>query len=250
MTLPIDPNALAALVAQLQAQPQTAPAQPGINPPVQPAAPQVPLQPTVPVSTEDAMADANRPKGYGPALFKTSTDQPGLTFAFTVAGPTAARQARNFNTKQPETYQDGRPKIELVIPLDVAVSERHPEGRATLYSKGSLTTELSRAMAAAGAPQEVIKQGLEPGATGTITFQGKVTKQGKQATYTENAYVVTYNRPGSTAPVVATTNYAEQAQTQPVQLPAQPAPQPAPAVQAPAADVLAQLQALAAANAK
>lgn len=255
MTNPIDPATFQAFL-QFQAQQAAAQAQqyapPTIAPPV---APQVPVQPTVPVSTEDAMDAANRPKGYGPSLFKTGTDQPGLTFAFTVAGPTGAKQPTNYKTKQPEFYPDGRPKIELLIPLDVAVSERHPEGRATLYSKGALTDELSRVMSAAGVPQEVLRKGLEPGATGTITYQGKVTRQSKDGdTYTANAYAVTYNRPGSAAPTVATTNYAEQAQAQPVQVPAQPpAPAPAtpalpavPGLDAKQAEILAQLQAMAA----
>lgn len=222
MTVPnLNDPAVLAFLQQLQAQ-QQAPAQAaptvaaGI--PVQQAAPPVP---TVPVSVSDAVADAERPKGYGPSLWTKATRIPGTVVPFTVAGKTGAKQAENYKTKLPESYRDGRPKIELVIPLDVPATPNFPEGRATLYSKGSLTTLINTAMTRAGVPDDVRSQGLEVGATGSITFVAKVEREGKDGdSYSENVFEVTYNRPSSTptpTPVV---------QAPPVQVPV-PAPQPA-----------------------
>lgn len=218
-----DPAVMAAFIAQLQAQPLTAPGpvssgNVAAGVPVQAAAP---VQPTVPVSVSDAVADSERPKGHGPSLWTKATRIPGTVVPFTVAGKTGAKQAENYKTKLPESYKDGRPKIELVIPLDVPVTPAFPEGRATLYSKGTLTTIINTAMMQAGVPDDVRSQGLEVGATGTITFVVKVERETKDGdSYSENVFEVTYNRPGSSptpAPVV---------QAAPVQA-AVPAPQPA-----------------------
>lgn len=49
-------------------------------------------------------------------------------------------------------YRDGRPKVNMKVPMYCQPDNTHPEGRAILFVNGTVGTELKRAMDAAGAP--------------------------------------------------------------------------------------------------
>jgi hypothetical protein len=256
MTAPIDPNYAAFLAAQQAAQqPQYVPQQfqqpqyvPYQQQPVYhaPAAiQQAPPAPSVPVDLADAMMAAQRRAAgsNGPSLFKLKEDAPGTAFDFVVSGPSTARQAR-FNG-QPQTYQDGRPKVEILIPILVHPTQRHPEGKATLYAHGSAIGELVRAMAAAGCDEATISAGAEVGASGRATYLGKATRAGAQGnTYTENVFQFEYIRPALDGNPVNAAPAQVVAQPAPVQAvpvqPVAPVPVAQPVVQQPAAPAVAQ----------
>ncbi|MFI7678539.1 hypothetical protein [Actinophytocola sp. NPDC049390] len=232
----LTPEQLATIQAVLTAQPQ-APTNAGVAANVTPAAPTAEPAPTVEVSVGDVLGSS----AYGPALF-AKEDPIGTSFTGVVAQPTRAVQLRDFTTKAPLFFDDGRPKPQLIIGLDVPVSERHPEGRATWYAKGKDIPEINKAMTAAGVPTEVIKQGLEVGATITVTYARDQKNPRYPNANPSKIREVVYVRPGTTPPPAAPTAPAQPA------APVTPAPAvaQAPAANAPSPEVaalLAQLQA-------
>jgi hypothetical protein len=195
MTVPnLNDPAILAFLQQLQAQ-QQAPAAPtvaGTAIPVQAAAPVPEPTPTVAVDVSDVLGR----NGYGPSLF--NADNPvGTSFTGTVAQPTTARQQRDYDTKEPKFFKDGNPIPELVIGLDVPVSDQHPEGRATWYAKGKDITAINTAMTQAGVPTALIKQGLEVGATLTVTFVREQKNPKFPHAHPAKIREVVYTRPGS-----------------------------------------------------
>jgi hypothetical protein len=216
----IDPALLQQLLAAAQAQ-QAPAAAPSVGMPVQPAQPVAPPAPTQVVAVSDVLGRS----GYGPALFDKN-DPIGAAFTGTVAQPTQARQQRDFVTKQPKYYDDGNPIPELVIALDVPASPRHPEGRACWYARGKDIPEINRAMVDAGVPRELIKQGLEVGATVTVTYShNQPSKFGNDAKIRK----VQYTRPGQAPTPPASP--AAQVPAAPGPVVAQPAAPAQPAVQ-------------------
>lgn len=225
---------LAAVSAQ-QATPATVAA--NVTPAAEPA-------PTVDIEVGDVLGRG----GYGPSLF--SKDDPiGTAFTATVAQPTRAEQLRDFITKEPKFFKDGSPIPQLIIGLDVPVSDRHPEGRATWFAKGRDIAATNKAMVDAGVPRDEIKKGLEVGATITVTYShNQPSKFGNDA----KIRTVQYTRPGQAAmaapvavPVAPVNNPVS-----PVNNPTAPVAKPtSPVAQAAAADgpvdvaaLLAQLQ--------
>lgn len=192
----ITPEQYAAFLQQLQAQQQAAPAAPGGGLPVQPAQPVQPPAPTVPVSVGDALGG----NGYGPNLWNKA-DTVGTSFTGVVAQPVTAVQDTDFKTKQPKVYDDGRAVPKLVIGLDVPVSPRHPEGRATWWAKGKDLTAINRAMVDAGVPADVIKQvGPEVGATITVTYARDQINPKFPDSNAAKIREVVYTRPGTSTP--------------------------------------------------
>jgi hypothetical protein len=218
----LDPQQLAAILAAVQGQQApAAPVNPAVGMPVQPAAPVAPVAPSVDVDIADVMGGAS----YGPKLFDAD-DPIGTAFTGTLARAVVAKQDRDFDTKQPKFYNDGNPVPVVIIDLDVPVTERHPEGRATHYARGKDIAAFNRAAADAGVPREVIKTGLEPGATITITF-AELRKNPKfPHSNPAKIRVFQYTRPGSTPPA------APAVQAAPAPAVAQPAAPAAPVVPA------------------
>lgn len=60
---------------------------------------------------------------------------------------------------KPLSYRDGRPRLEMLVPLAVAPSEMFPEGNAVWPVKGQSRDELERAMAEVGAPEGAPEEG-------------------------------------------------------------------------------------------
>jgi hypothetical protein len=192
----IDPQQLAAILAAVQGQ-QAPAAAPNVAANVQPAQAPAPVQPTVDINLGDVLGRV----GYGPELFKKD-DPIGTSFTGTVATPTQVKQLTDYITKAPKFYDDGNPIPVLIVGLDVPATERHPEGRATWHAKGKDIGAINKAMVDAGVPVETIKQGLELGATLTVTFSHTqpVKSKGGAALNDAKIRTVTYTRPGSTPP--------------------------------------------------
>lgn len=222
-TPPVDPAAFQAFLAQLAAQQGTTPAA-GI--PVTPAAPVAELEPTVDVDISDVLGGS----AYGPNLLDKN-DPIGTTFTGTLAQKVTAKQDRDFKTKQPKFYDDGKTPVPfLTVALDVPVSERHPDGRATWYARGKDIRELDRAAVEAGVPREVIKAGLDIGAILTIKYERDQVNPQYPASNPAKIRSVTYTRPGQpatqAAPVAAPAVAPVQA-VAPVTAPVAPAAGPA-----------------------
>lgn len=81
------------------------------------------------------------------------------------------RQTRNFQTGEPETWDDGNPRQQVVVTLETDLrdpSDPDDDGARAVYIKwwGPQRAELVRAVKAAGA------EDLEPGGTFTATYTG------------------------------------------------------------------------------
>lgn len=126
------------------------------------------------------------------------------------------------------THPDGRPKLVMIVPLQMQPSAEFPDGRAAWYVKGADRAELERAMEAAGC-----KPGTPPemGAVISITYTGERPIPGLNP---QKMKQVTYQRPNGAAPAAVVTEpaavqqpngadpYAQQPQFAPPQYMAQP----------------------------
>jgi hypothetical protein len=155
---------------------------------------------------------------------------------------------------QVKRFKNGKPKLIMKVPVNVPVSERHTEGRGQWYCRGAARDELSRAMAAAGAPAGPPEAGAFgytacvgertiPGVTVPAkVYQVQYYRPGPQAKAMAEQYGIAYpdlsGAPAAPAPVVqaAPAPVAPAAPAPVAQAPAPVAP-PAPMVQAPAAPV-------------
>lgn len=92
------------------------------------------------------------------------------------------------------THPDGRPKLVMIVPLQMQPSAEFPDGRAAWYVKGADRAELERAMEAAGC-----KPGTPPemGAVIAITYTGERPIPGLNP---QKMKQVTYQRPSGAAP--------------------------------------------------
>lgn len=88
-----------------------------------------------------------------------------------------------------QTYQDGRPKLVMKIPLLIQPQADYPDGTAVLYINHNLRTELARAMQVAGADYQVPKGGDVIDITYTHQQQGQRSnlspKKMKRIVYTK-----------------------------------------------------------------
>lgn len=216
--------------------PQAPPAYPPQYPPAAPVyppqyAPQFPPQqgypvplmaPPPPPLAQGTLDDFySQPVGGRGAFLKF--EHVGQTHAGFVARAITQGDVRQITTppnqgSQPVIYKDGRPKFELLVPLQVQPSQANPDGLATWAVKGADRDELTRAMAEVGAPEGA----PEPGAYIQITFtEARPTRGG----IPQKVKRVIYTRPGGAAPVPAPVAAAPQPQYAPA--PAQYAQQAA-----------------------
>lgn len=151
---------------------------------------------------------------------------------------TEVKQQTDIGSGAPLTWDDGSPRMQLVVRLKTA--QRDPEvedddGVRALYVKGSkkagsrsLHDAVASAVRAAGA------KGLEVGGTLSVTFTGEEASA-TRGFNPRKLYAATYAVPDKAA---ATGEYLGTAQQQPAQQAAptvaQPAPAPQPAPQQPA----------------
>lgn len=114
--------------------------------------PAAPPPPPVNATLDDFFGQPS--SGGGPSL--KFTDKPdGYSYSGVVARPITkgdVQQQTEMGTNRPATYRDGRPKLVMLVPLDVPASQEHPDGRAVWYVRGQARDDLVRAMAEAGAP--------------------------------------------------------------------------------------------------
>lgn len=197
-----------------------------------PAQPQQPMATPAPVS--GTLADFYKQPTSGGGKAISWKDRPaGYTVVGIIARPITDADIRQTTNPQgvPRFYKDGRPKLEMVVPLKVQASQEFPEGEARWFVRGQARDELTRAMAeigTSGAP--------EAGAAVSVTLTGRrPTGPGMNPA---NQFAIRYQRPEGvhattqqepiehTAPP-AMSQPAEPPQQQPVE---QPTPTPSPAM--------------------
>ncbi|GAA4741898.1 hypothetical protein [Gordonia alkaliphila] len=95
------------------------------------------------------------------------------------------RQARDFHTGDPATWPDGKPKREVVVTIET----EHGERNVYIQTWGRAKQRLSAGIGAAGLTK--ISQGLRPGNTLSVRFNGKkeaVSKRGDTYSYRDYEY--------------------------------------------------------------
>lgn len=140
----------------------------------------------------------DQPAASGKSL-SFDSKPPGTAYAGVVARSIThadIQVATDKVTRQPRRHPDGRLKYNMIIPLILAPSAEHPDGRASWYVKaGAEREELSRAMEDAGLPPGTPP---EQGALITITYTGDRPIPGLNP---QKVKRVTYQRPqGATQP--------------------------------------------------
>ncbi|RGC68442.1 hypothetical protein C5N14_13730 [Micromonospora sp. MW-13] len=195
-----------------------------------------PATPPPPAGTLDGFF--GQPSAGGGAAWKFNGKPIGTSYAGIVARPVTNADVRHQtnNAGQVQTYRDGRPKLVMVVPMQVQPSAEHPEGVATWWVKGQARDELARAMAEAGAPAGA----PEAGAAIRVTLVGQRPVPNMNPA---NQYRVEYIRPSGAAPAPAPAYPVGRPQEEwvPEQAPAaQPMPQPIPQQQVPVAQPMPQ----------
>lgn len=182
-------------------------------------APAQPQQaPATPAPVSGTLSDFYSQPASGGGKAISWKDKPtGYTVAGIIARPITDADIRQTTNPQgvPQFYKDGRPKLEMVVPLKVQASQEFPEGEVRWFVRGQARDELTRAMAEAGA-----SGAPEAGAAVSITLTGRrPTGPGMNPA---NQFAIRYQRPQD----------ASSASQQPVEQDAQPAvrqQQPTPA---------------------
>lgn len=229
-----------------QAPAQYGYAQPGYPPQVYPGQPApngwgVPAQPVMPPQPPPATGTLDdfygQPTvGLGKGL-KFQDRAFGTRYVARVSGPCTVRQLTDFKTGAPRTWNDGNPRWQLLIPVQIQPDAEHPDGNAVFYVKGRDKDELNRAMAAAGEPESVRVPPV--GSILDITYVEDKPNAGASPTKIRRIVYTPSNGAAQPAPVAPQQAYAPPAApVQPGQPYGQPAyaPQPtAPAYQPPPA---------------
>jgi hypothetical protein len=193
-------------------QPQQAPPQQGYYPnqapPQQPPAQELPR-----VGLDDFLSQPAL--GFGPGLStKNFFRSPGQAITVQVARDVTHADVRADldAQRQVRRFPDGRVRTVLVIPVIVPeLNGMFPGGQATVWAKGQMWAEMTRAMSDAGVPPRADMGGAlipEAGARMTITLMGKKATGGG---FNEaNVWQVTYFRPqDGNAPQVGTGQAAQ-----------------------------------------
>jgi hypothetical protein len=121
----------------------------------------------------------------------------GTTVTGVISGELEMRQRNDIITGEPQTWPDGNPKMQMIVPLQTDL--RDPEipdddGMRRLFipDPGGLKAAIGKALKDAG-----VKGGLEQGATLTVTFSSETPPKQKGLNPAKN-YVATYTRPSDT----------------------------------------------------
>lgn len=117
--------------------------------------------------TQQTDANALLMGGGSPAL---KFDAIGTSHTGTVTAEPTAKQQTDFRTGQPETWNDGSPKMQVLVQMSTALRDpANPDddGTRTLYVKGrELTNAVRAAVKASGA------NGIHTGGVLTVTYVG------------------------------------------------------------------------------
>jgi hypothetical protein len=133
----------------------------------------------------------------------------GSKITGTVSAPPELQQQRDMESGKPLTWDDGNPRMQMVITLDT--DERDPEdpdddGTRRLFVKSGMKAALARAVKAAGASR------IEVGGRLTVTYTADDNARKKKGFNAPKIYEATYVRPADQALGVETAAPAAQAQ--------------------------------------
>lgn len=121
---------------------------PGYGPP--PAQYQAPMAPPINSTTEDFFNQKS--SGYGPSMMKNAQfGEWRIGRVARVVTNADVEQQADPQTKQPKFYKDRSPMLVLKVPVDMAPSQHHTEGRGQLFLQGAMREEYLRAMQESGA---------------------------------------------------------------------------------------------------
>lgn len=159
-------------------------------------------------------------------------EQPGDTITGQVVA-TDVRQTRDIKTGEPQTWDDGNPKQQVVITLQTTerdAADPDDNGERNVYVKwwGVQRQSLQQAVKESGAAD------ILPGGTFTATYTGD-GEQKQKGFNAPKLYTYTYQPPSATAGLLGSAETTAAATT-PAPAPAA-APAPAPVAPAPAAPV-------------
>jgi hypothetical protein len=184
--------------------------------------------------------------GKGPKAAFAKGDPIGLEVGGTVVGAPIVRQSTDLATGQPETWQDGNPKTEIVVVVQTNLRENADDDgqrRFFLRESSDQLRAVSAALAAVGAPE------IEEGGYLSIKYTGDgvAPRPGFNA---PRLHTATYQRPNPQArllqqqPVQQVQQQVQYAQPQyvqqPVQQPVQYVQQPQQVAQQPVQQVVQQ----------
>lgn len=159
-----------------------------------------------------------------------SKDDPiGYTVIGTVCDPAPeVRQQTDLQTGDPLTWNDGSPKMQLVVTIQTTLrADGDDDGKRRLFIKGkSLTDSVREAVRKAGAP------GLELGGTLTVQLTGTEPSQ-TRGFNDRKLYAAAYARPDLTAASGEFLGVQQQTVAQPPPPPVAPQPIPQPVVPQP-----------------
>lgn len=135
-------------------------------------------------------------------------------------------QARNFDSGEPEVWDDGRPKMQIRVTVETDLrdpEDEHDDGKRGIYVKawGDNFKALKAAIRAAG------DDDVRPGGTFSATYYADGPKPKKG--FAPKLFSYTYTKPSGAAALLKTPEAAPAPAAAPV---AAPAPAPAPAAPA------------------
>ncbi len=120
----------------------------------------------------------------------------GSSITGTVSAPPELQQQRDMESGKPLTWEDGNPRMQMVITLDT--DERDPEdpdddGTRRLFVKSGMKPAIARAVKAAGASR------IEVGGRLTVTYTADDNARKKKGFSAPKKYEATYVRPADQA---------------------------------------------------
>lgn len=159
----------------------------------------------------------------------------GATVTGTIANPPQVRQQTDMTTGSPLTWDNGDPKMQLVVQLQTAERvDSDDDGIRNLYVKGSKDpASKSLHAAVAGAVQAAGAKGLEVGGTLTVQYVGDGVSK-TRGFNPPKQYAATYKSPDA-GEFLGTGQAATAAQPQPTAPPEWAQPSQQAAAQAPQA---------------
>lgn len=176
----------------------------GQQPPAQPQWGQAPQQPAPepPAPVQGSLADFfTQPSTGGGAALKfpqNGSAHFGIVNRQITDADTEQQTGIGANANVGQTFKDGRPKLVLKVPLNVAASNDHTDGKARLYANPGVRDQLVAAVAASGAPIITHPTGVqyylpEPGSG--IYIQKTGTRPTGAGMNPANVFAVQYFRP-------------------------------------------------------
>jgi hypothetical protein len=146
----------------------------------------------------------------GSGIPAATFDTRGDVVKGTIARITATQQT-DFTTRAPLFYEDGKPRMQIVITLRTDLRDpetAHDDGQRKLYVKGQLQQAVRAAVLAAGA------EGLEDGGTLAVQWADEKPPE-KRGNNPQKIYVAQYRPPQRGGDLLGTNGGAQQVAYQP-----------------------------------